>query len=138
MEKPSARTSASNFIYWFSFAILVALTIWKVKFSWSEGGVIWTAIDSPAVWILLIPILLSPGPLLLAAVAQYFRSGATIWLLALLAVQFLPNIPMTNEEILRLESTGFVLGRIAAMFTAFALILIPYLYLVRRGELRKP
>lgn len=138
MENASARTLVSGFVYWIAFALLIAMSIWKIRSSWNHGNYLLNIIDAPAVWVPLISTLFAPAPLLLATVAHFLRSGATIWIIGVMAVQFLPNIPMTGEDLIQSEDIGFAAGRIAAMLVAFSAVLTPYVFLIRSGELRKP
>ena len=81
-------------------------------------------------------MLSAPLPIIVLTLSLYFRSGASLWLFGLLAIQTVPNliIPFLVSDI----GNGSQILLITIILVAVVLPFVAMVYLVQKQELRRP
>ena len=136
MDQQTKRTRASKWVYRITLGMFTLLTLRFIRLVRDFPEMLPQDAQGASYWIAVTALLSAPVPILMLVVAIYLRSGASLWLFGLMAIQTVPNliVPIVTAG----GSNQFQILWIVAMILIVGLPFIAMVYLVQKQELRRP
>jgi len=136
MEQPTKRTRLSKWMYRATLGLFTLLMLRFIRLVRDFPEMLPADAEGISYWIAAVAILSTPVPIVLLVVALFVRSGASLWLFGLIALQTVPNvlIPIVGASGGSQAQTLWSVAIILLVVLPFAAIV----YLVQKEELRRP
>ena len=136
MTNLSGRTTASKWVYRMTLAVFTLLTLRFVRLVRDWPEMLPAGAEGASYWIAVTALLSAPLPIIVLTLSLYFRSGASLWLFGLLAIQTVPNLFVPILASGAGDSSQILI--LAIILVGVALPFVAMMYLVQKQELRRP